>query len=220
MAFVTLDQMAVFEATMEGKFKALEGRALESIKTAIVSMGTEVQALVSSGWTTANAEFEREQAAVRVSMQEMKQALEATSAEGLIKAAAEIMSIGVDREAEKLRLSILLQDIKDRCDATANAMNSRINALEHSGPRAGGDYDGASTSNSRAPRLRIPDPSGWKLKEMAGKGDSWGVWREAFELQVGSVWPGLDQMLMKIRDISHETRVEKVRPRAHDAEVE
>ena len=140
---------------------------MESIQTAILSMGEDVQALVTSGWTNANAEFQREQAAVRVGIPEMKEPLEVTSSEGLIKATASIMSISVDREAGKIRLDILFQDIKDRCDATASATNFRINALEQSGPRAGGDYDGASTSNSRAPRLRVP---GMEVEGDSGQG--------------------------------------------------
>ena len=216
MAFATHAEMLVFERSINERFDGLEARGVESIRVSVAKMGEQITSLVAAGWTAANTEFQREQETVRTGMQQMKEALELTSESGLLEAAAKIKAIDADRELEKVRLDILLRDIRERCEATAVATNSKIAALEHSGPRAGGDYDGASTNNSRAPRLRVPDPSGWKLKEMAGKGDSWGMWREAFELQVGSIWPGLDQMLMKIRDISHETRIEKVH---YDREV-
>ena len=70
---------------------------------------------------------------------------------------------------------------------------------------------------ARVPRLRFPDLSGWKLKEVAGKEEAWSVWRKAILLQVGSILSGLDQMLMKIRDIAHDFRVEKVH---YDREIQ
>ena len=48
------------------------------------------------------------------------------------------------------------------------------------------------------------------MKEMAGKEDACSVWREAFELQVESIWLGLDQVHIKIRDISCDSRVERI----------
>ena len=122
--------MAVFEATVEDKFKALECRVVESIQSAISTMGA------TSGWTTANAEFQRKQAAVRIGIQEMKEALEATSTDGLMQAAAKIVA---DCEAEKVHLDILPKHIVNRCDVTAQMLFARKGALEHSDPCDGGD---------------------------------------------------------------------------------
>ena len=127
--------------------------------------------------------------------------------------AAKIQLIDVDREAEKIRLSTLIADMTSRLDSAFQRVFSQVGVLESKiadGPRGGGAFDRSLAPNSRAPRIRVPDPSGWKLKEMAGKEDAWSTWREAFELQVGSIWPGLDRMLMKIRDIAYDSPVEKV----------
>ena len=91
-------------------------------------MGT----LLTEGWTSANVEFQRGQSAVRALVQEMKLTLEATRTEGLLRAAAKIESIDVDREAEKVRLSTLLADISSRCEITAQTLFAKVGALEHS----------------------------------------------------------------------------------------
>ena len=115
------------------------------------SLGDQIGALVTARWASANTEFQREQAAVRVRIQEMQEALEATSTEGLPQAAAEIKTIDADREAEKVRLAILLKDIANCREGTAQTRFLRVGAHEHSAPRGGGNYEGASTPGSRAP---------------------------------------------------------------------
>ena len=123
-----------------------------------------------------NIEFYREQVAVPTAVQEMKVALEATSTEGLVEASTNNQSIDVDREAEKVRMDSLIADMQARLYNTFQNVFAQVGVLESKvadGPRGGGDYDSGSAPNSRAPRLRVPDPSGWKLKEMAGQEDAW-----------------------------------------------
>ena len=57
-----------------------------------------------------------------------------TISDGLMQAAAKIKTIDADREAEKVRLDILLTDISNRCEVTAPILSAKIRALEHSGP--------------------------------------------------------------------------------------
>ena len=52
----------------------------------------------------------------------------------------------------------------------------------------------AALSNSSRPetsssgsRLRVPDPSGWKLDALKGRDDGFSLWRESFDLQAGSI---------------------------------
>ena len=106
----------------------------------------------------------------------MKAALEATSTEGLMDAANKIQTIDIDRAAEKLRMDTIIADMHTRLNDVFKGVLASVGVLESKmaeGSRGGGEFDGGSARNSRAPRLRVPDPSGWKLKEMAGKEDAW-----------------------------------------------
>ena len=94
---------------------------MESIQSAVSSLGDQIRALVTAGWSSANAKFQCKQAPVRVGIQEMKEALEATSTEGFLQAAAKINTIDADREAQKVCLDILLKDIANRCEVTARS---------------------------------------------------------------------------------------------------
>ena len=78
-------------------------------------------------------------------------------------------------------------------------------------------FDVSGGDGEKRPRVRVPDPNGWSL-DVLKKGDvdnkNWHEWRDSFELQVGSIWPGMDRVLNMIRDEPPDT--EKVN--AHNFE--
>ena len=169
-ASATHAELAVLETSINERIQGLEQRLVESINASVSTFKEQLGSLVTEGWTAANVELTREQSAVPVLLEEMKFALEATSTDGLQQAAAKIKSIDVDREAEKVCLSILRADMTTRLHDMFQRVFSQVGVLEAKiadGPRGVGDYDGGSAPNSRAPRLRLLDPSGWKLKEVA-----------------------------------------------------
>ena len=91
-------------------------------------------------------------------------------------AANKIQTIDIDRAAEKLRMDTIIADMHTRLNDVFKGVLASVGVLESKMAecsRGGGEFDGGSARNSRAPRLRVPDPSGWKLKEMAGKEDAW-----------------------------------------------
>ena len=146
MAFATHAELVVFETSVNERFQGLEQRALESIGAAVSSLKEQEGTSVTEGWTYANVMFTREQSAVRALVQEMKLALEATSTEGLLQAATKIKSIDVDREAENVRLSIVLADMTTRLETIFQSVFSQVGVLEAKIPecsRGGSDYTAA-----------------------------------------------------------------------------
>ena len=83
-AFATRVELAVLETSIDQRFQGLEQRARESINASVSTLKEQVDTLVTEGWSAANIEFTREKTAVRVFVQEMKSALEATSTDGLL----------------------------------------------------------------------------------------------------------------------------------------
>ena len=55
------------------------------------------------------------------------------------------------------------------------------------------------SSNSRVPRIKLPDPKSWKIDTLKGEAN-FGEWRETFDLQVGCLWNSLDKFFLEIRD--------------------
>ena len=94
---------------------------------------------------------------------------------------------------EIVRISTLQVEAQNRIVTVKEAMATKFGGLEQfcmsSGPRPGG-----------GPRLRVPDPAGWKLRVFEGRDDGFHKWREAFDLQVGSIWIGMDVILEGLRD--------------------
>ena len=74
-AFAMHAEFAVLETSIDQRFQGLEQRARESINASVATLKEQVDTLVTEGWTTANTEFTREQATVRVLVEEMKSAL-------------------------------------------------------------------------------------------------------------------------------------------------
>ena len=144
-SFATHAELVVLETSIDQRFQGLEQRARESINASVATLKEQVDTLVTEGWTTANTEFTREQAAVRVLVEEMKSALEASSTDGLLQVAAKIQLIDVDREAEKIRLSTRIADMTSRLDSTFQRVFSQVGVLESKiadGQRGGGEFDG------------------------------------------------------------------------------
>ena len=53
-------------------------------------------------------------------------------------------------------------------------------------------------TSSFGSRLRVPDPSGWKLDVLKGREDGFSPWRESFDLQAGSIWAGIEKVLEQL----------------------
>ena len=49
-------------------------------------------------------------------------------------------------------------------------------------------------------QLRVPDPNSWKLDRLKDGTYGCHAWRKFFDLQVRSVWAGMDMMLEAMRD--------------------
>ena len=135
----------------------MEQRTPTTINTEASSLKSQVDALVTKGWEAANIEFTREQVAIRTAVQEMRAAFEATSTEGLLDADRKIQTIDIDRAAEKLRMDTIIADMHARLNNTFQGVFAQVGVLESKmadGSRGGGEFDGGSAPNSRAPRLR------------------------------------------------------------------
>ena len=82
-------------------------------------------------------------------------------------------------------------------------LTTRVSSIGASGFSGGGGGGGGP------PRLRIPDPAGWKLQTYSGKQESFHTWRNEFEDAIGGVWLGLDKVLLFLRDIKEEVKCDR-----------
>ena len=79
-------------------------------------------------------------------------------------------------------------ELRDRMlahERSLQELHSKLAVLERSAQNIGSaprDFGGS--------RLKIPDPAGWKLDVLKGRGDGFQLWRERFDLQTESIWHG------------------------------
>ena len=69
-------------------------------------------------------------------------------------------------------------------------------ALEAHG---GAQNFGKGGGGDRYQRIRVPDPAGWKIETLK-KGEDWHAWRDDLEVQIGTVWTGMNKVLVNVRD--------------------
>ena len=79
-------------------------------------------------------------------------------------------------------------------EAQAGQLVDTVSSTGTSGFVAGGGEAG------NAPRLRIPDPAGWKVQIYNGKQESFHTWRNKFEEAIGGVWLLFDELLLHLRE--------------------
>ena len=113
---------------------------------------------------------------------------------------------------EQTRVTYLMDSVRNVTDSQTRAMGmmseelttvkARMNELAMAGPDR---HDiGSDSGNRRGPHtrpLRVPDIGNWKLKVFHNDAPgSFLEWRKEFDIQLGNVWAGLDNVLEEIRD--------------------
>ena len=176
------------------------------------------QSRIQNAMSEAAKNFTAEQARIDQMLDKVASNLSAVDVERVDAIAALIQtsqskfdSIELTSQNNMGLLQGLHNDLWQRTSASIIEHRLMIDRIVAGDVRVGGrpahfDVSGGDPNDrdaNKRPRVRVPDPSGWKLDTLK-KGDSdsnnWHEWRDSFELQVGSVWPGLDRVLVKIRD--------------------
>ena len=140
---------------------------------------------------------------LRASVDAMGSKLEATS-DGKLAQVAEALSTSAAREegrmvymrAEISQLAAELRGAGLAMQQEIVGLTTKVETIEHM-PTGGGGNGGDRAA--RGSRLRVPDPSGWKI-EILKKDDNFPAWRETFDLQAGSIWHGIEDVQEAIRD--------------------
>ena len=109
-------------------------------------------------------------------------------------------------------LSLEVQQLRGYSDEAWGRIRHELSGL-HAEVAAGKEALRNMSSMDQKPEgrrggsIRVPDPKNWVLETLKGE-VGFHNWRETFDLQIRSVWNGMEKVLLKIRDekevVTHE----------------
>ena len=206
-------------------FKDLHDRSLVEINTQITVLKdqveatrqatvAEIQRVTGDKLEAANAAFVAEQARLTTSVTELQRAIDTVgqAGQGDIAKFSELLAkhdaatvghtkIVADSVHQLLRSQLDIVD--QRMTDWSTIVNNRLDGHDAGLGAVSGSsgVGGSSTSQPRGGRydLRVPDPKQWQLDMLKDGTHGFVKWRKTFDLQVNSVWNGLDAVLEGVR---------------------
>ena len=138
----------------------------------------------------------QEQLRVGTALQEMEAKIGAVQEGRLNEVATKIVHMEGNRQQFQESVATMFQAEQRLVRNESETVRAKIESIERRLADGLPDqhYIGEGEGQS-GPRVRVPDPAGWKLDTLEPKQGGFVKWRESFDLQVGSVWMGLDSYL-------------------------
>ena len=191
---------------------------LDRVDKAVTAKLEELQKRVDSLLEDTRVAFVTERAEVKAQVDNLEAKLLAVGDGNLDRIGAKLVELDSQDTTRAALLGKMFQDgqkmmqeqlavhetelyrINGDIGVRVTTLETKVAGAEQAFINLGPGASGGPPGGGRGARLRIPDPGAWKLDVFKAKEDGFQSWRDVFELQVGSVWLGLDALLTKVRE--------------------